>query len=657
LIKYKRLITDSDCFDNNPNTACDLTDFTEVWDAAKQMPVAGVGNFPTAPSSNLSVRYIFTNKPGTTTTILFDPDHASTLMSYLGVGSTDEAKVLINTVRGRKGASLSDVYGSTNDCNNVTPDGQIDLFGCGEDSKRLWAIEESTPALMTDSELVDPADEGSTSKDGHRDIVIFAGAADGMLHAFHAGSWDSLNGYYTDGTGKEIWAYIPGSLLKSLQDQPFHPDPQDYSTFEPAVSVNGSPALGDLLVNVGTETNPQYEWRTFLIGTAEIRDAANGFVPTGGGILFALDVSNPYQPQVLWEGSYADESASGCEGQNKNCNMGSVRGVALGSVFTGEELKPVIFLTSNWINKKKPSQPSFDCSSNPDEPGCVYGVSVFAIDVFTGNVLWAKELPYSGDAVNVNVAPAIPSLMDIDNNGTMDYVVFGDMQGRLWVLSTLNGDSIVGQETVSIVGNNVTMEKPVFRVVEVQNVDNQGSFQLTTTETGAKEPIAAGVAVKDNYVVFGTGGDDYASNDRKYHLFVLRITSSGDAEVKYVYEGDTGEKIWAPPLITKDYKVIIGTAKDYYRLRRDVSTLNSKGRIAVINLKTGASKTLQIGGKEWLEGGIVGGFDVESGHAYTLPLRPASGKSNTPVDLNPEAEFTPPVANENPFKFLWWRKL
>jgi len=656
LKKFAREITDL--------TGTSVPYFTLVWDAATVMPEAGTSGFPSSPDKNLSVRYIFTNEPSTTTKVVFEPSdtNASTLQSYLGATTLNDAKVLINTVRGRVKASTSDVYGSTSDCNNVTPDGNIDLFGCGEDSKRLWAIEHSTPALMTDSTLVDPADEGSSSTNGHRDQIVFVGADDGMLHAFHAGSYDTTQKAYlcnpaspasatNCGTGKEIWAYIPGSLLASLQDQPFNPNPTDYSTFEPAVSVDGSPVLGDLLVNVGTASSPVYEWRTYLIGSAEIRNSSHASVPNGAGILFALDVSNPYSPEILWEGTYADTTATKCEGTDKNCNMGRVKGAAIGSVFMGDELEPVVFVTSNWIDKKNPADPSQDCST--DRTNCVYGVSAYAIDIFSGDVIWQTELPYTGDAVNHQETPAIPALMDIDGNGTMDYVVFGDMQGRVWALSVLNGKSIKGQDSDGF-------EQPIFEVPEVTDVDNNGNFTVGSTLMGDKEPIGAGVAVKGNYIVFGTGGTDYASNLRKYHLFIIRLLSSGDVTVEYVFEGVTGEKIWAPPLITDDFQIFLATARDYYtrELNPDVSQLKSVGRLITIDIKAKKATVLQIGGKTEIEGGVVGGFDAESGHAYAFKLRPSSntgGPSFGIIDIG--TEFTPNTSTKNPFRVLWWRKL
>ncbi|RMG01471.1 MAG: hypothetical protein D6726_09495, partial [Nitrospirae bacterium] len=628
-------------------------------------PPAGISGFPSSPSTGLSARYIFTNLPGTTTIKTFDPNNASTLMAYLDQPTVDKAKVLINTIRGRKDAGEGDVHGSTSTC-DYTPDGIPDINGCGEMSKKLWAIEHSTPALMTDSKLVTPADEGSTGTGGKRDMVIFAGADDGMLHAFHAGSWDTGTNHYDLGTGEEIWAYIPGSLLSSLQDQPFEPDPLDYSTFEPAVSVDGSPALGDFLVkNTGqcSDATVDYCWRTYLVGTAEVRTSSHSSLPNGAGTIFALDVTNPYSPSLLWEGHYADTSDSQCQGTEKNCNMGASKGVAIGSVFIGDELKSLVFLVSNWIEKKKPSNWNFDCTANPDDTECVEGISAYALDLLTGDVYWETRLPYTGDAVNVTDVPAIPALMDVDDNGTFDYLVFGDMQGRIWALNTVNGKSLAGQTSSGL-------EKPVFEVPDV--TCSGDSCTAGSTPQGAKEPIGAPVSVSNNLVFFGTGGTDFASNTRSYHIFGLRIVStpisgnyavihkvqdtSTDSLKPFIYETEPGEKVWTKPLVLGNNYLLIASEKEYHTraANPDVSQLKSEGRIGLLSLKTTETTILKNEeGAEWTEGGFVGGFDADSNHAYTISLRGTVYS----IGGSTAASFTPAADRDNPFDILWWRKL
>lgn len=645
-----------------------------VWDAATSMPKAGVASFPTAPLASTdtsSPRYIFTTaSTSSTAPIAFNPGNAATLKGAMGISSDNTAKVWINTIRGRKGASEVDTYGSTSDCASTSGNGTADdLFGCDEEPKRLWAIENSTPALKTKSRYVEStsaavtAAQVSAGKD-RRDRFLFAGADDGMMHAFHAGKYDPATGTYPDtaagrGTGKEIWAYLPSTLLPNLLNQKnFIDSTSGTSPDTPAISADGSPALGDFLVcttkNALTNTCSKWEWKTRLVGTATIRSENHG-------IIFALDVTDPYDPKVLWESKYDKTTDTGCLANNKNCNMGESKGVAIGTAQIGDELKDYVFLTSSWIKKKKLVGSTYTVCTT-DTTGCVYGVSAFALDLDTGQVKWEKSIPYTSDAGDIVVAPAMPALMDRDNNGSYDYVVFGDMQGRLWALRTTDG--------MNLTGNN-----PVY---EVKTLDTDGKD--TTTKAGYKEPIGAPVSVYRDYVVLSTGGTDYASNGaidgQKYRIEVVKVGLNGATKVNgqsVVLDGYNStdkigsEQVWAKPAITSDLKVYIGTIRSYSS-NADVSKLESTGRVIVLDLKvnpgtgTSPANVSYVGGtdNQWHAGGFVGGFDFDNKHAYIISLRPtrdASGKNVDVLQIGSQDDFSKSTNKANPYKILWWRKM
>ncbi|MDM0027651.1 pilus assembly protein [Variovorax saccharolyticus] len=99
-----------------------------------------------------------------------------------------------------------------------------------------------------------------------REGMVYVGANDGMLHAFKAS------------TGVESWAYIPSMLLPKL---PKLAD-KNYSRNH-AFFVNGSPQQGDAYFDD--------EWHTILVGG----------LSAGGRGYYALDVTTPDSPKVLWE--------------------------------------------------------------------------------------------------------------------------------------------------------------------------------------------------------------------------------------------------------------------------------------------------------------------------------------------------------------------
>jgi type IV pilus assembly protein PilY1 len=172
----------------------------------------------------------------------------------------------------------------------------------------------------------------------YRDKVIYVGGNDGMLHAFLMAKWypaNDPNGKYitkygtsidvsssnpSDWThpdvGKEIWAYIPSNLLTELKTLA-SPDyaKQTGSDCVHRFLVDLAPRAFEVVFQGGatseTSTTPKnvnntmtlssdinlpnaidnWPWHTVLIGGER----------GGGDMYFALDVTDPYNPKVLWE--------------------------------------------------------------------------------------------------------------------------------------------------------------------------------------------------------------------------------------------------------------------------------------------------------------------------------------------------------------------
>lgn len=629
--------------------ALNVMDNAILWDAGRYstMPAAGSAN-PGTPTRTNATRYIFTNVPGTITKVNFDDGNAATLKPLLDPTlnkSLNWARALISLVRGRY------------DATEAVPLGTRDV------QKRLWGIEHSTPAVFKRSSVI--RDNADNIVD--RDKIVFAGADDGMLHAFYAGSWDgSLNGGaggYTQGTGKEIWAYIPSTLLPSLQNQTFTDcNPGDFvqgcdsnqdpnkcvcPTFSVAVSVDSSPAVGDFFVDHDNDPNTPNVWKTILVGTAVILAPGQNFQSVNQGIVFALDITDPYDPHVLWERTYktkvdpaalkierhyypASFPASYITAEDTlfDINMGNSKGAAVGRVQVGTKLNTYAFLTSKWINQVNTGTVAL--------PHNVWGMSVYALDVRTGAVVWVTKLLYTGDAEGVNETPAIPVLMDIDDTGTQDYVAFGDMQGRLWILRTSDGKSLTGDAPAYVVKNS------------------------SDIPMGAKEPIGASVSVYRNYIVFGTGARDSITDESttKFRVFALQVSPTG---VKPLWTDplsgkeapivlNANEKVWSPPLMDSSGNIYIATGKGYSDVGRpDLVRTGSTGRFILAERPSQATVGT-IKTDITLPGAAVGGIDIENKHAYVITF------DGTVVQIGGN-DFTSSTTGGNPIKILWWKKL
>lgn len=117
-----------------------------------------------------------------------------------------------------------------------------------------------------------------------RPATIYAGANDGMLHAFQ------------DDDGSELFAYIPSWLGPRL---PALTDPQYLSQHQSF--VDGPLTVKEAQLNF---TDSATDWKTVLVGSTG----------RGGAGVFALDVSRPDQfaaQHILWEFTRTDDSDLG----------------------------------------------------------------------------------------------------------------------------------------------------------------------------------------------------------------------------------------------------------------------------------------------------------------------------------------------------------
>ena len=285
--------------------------------------------------ASASSRTIFTSVDSSVprTLLPFDDTNASTLRSYLAAASDAEAAAIIQYVRGN---------------DDVTGDNVVDFrqrtvpfpANTGADNTvwKLGDIINSTPKIASrvplntyDKKYGDTTYKEFTSTPGYLGRgMVFVGANDGMLHAFKLGklefpgdtTWSSpgamdkarLRNLDTSvPLGQEQWAFIPKNALpylKALLDNNYchlYYVDQTSQVFDASI---GPPT--SFVADNATRTVSS--WRTILIGGMRLggacRDNAAAACTdcvrspvTGNGYssYFAIDVTNPETPSVLWE--------------------------------------------------------------------------------------------------------------------------------------------------------------------------------------------------------------------------------------------------------------------------------------------------------------------------------------------------------------------
>lgn len=104
--------------------------------------------------------------------------------------------------------------------------------------------------------------------------TAYVGSNDGMLHAFDAA------------TGQERWAYIPSMVLPNL----YKLADKNYAT-KHQYFVDNTPETGDICPLAPGATCTAGQWKTILVGGLN----------RGGKGYYALDITDPTAPRLLWE--------------------------------------------------------------------------------------------------------------------------------------------------------------------------------------------------------------------------------------------------------------------------------------------------------------------------------------------------------------------
>lgn len=235
---------------------------------------------------------------------------------------------------------------------------------------------ESTPAYVAKPTF-------SYSDSGYSDFktaqasragTVYIGTNDGMLHAF-----DGSN-------GNERWAYVPSMVIPNM----WKLADKNYSTMH-TYYVNGDPIISDICTGGCSSAS---DWHTILVA------GLNG----GGRGYYALDITDPAAPSLLWEFDTTSDNDLG---------------YTFGNPVITKKLDGtwVVLITSGYNNTT---------GSNPGK-GFLY-----VLNAATG-AKTAKIPTGVGDATTPSGLARITSYVeDAEKNNTATYTYGGDLLGNLW---------------------------------------------------------------------------------------------------------------------------------------------------------------------------------------------------------------------------------
>ena len=331
---------------------------------------------------------------------------------------------LVNYLRGQSGYELRS--------NNLitTPTGPIDLRYFRLREATMGDPLESTPifvgvpkASYSDPNYGPDTLTGSFKSDQKtRAGTVFVGANDGMLHAFNAA------------TGEERWAFVPSVAIPNL----WKLANSDYASNH-VNYVNGETEVYDFCASACSTGSAV--WKTILIG------ALNG----GGKGYYALDITSPNSPSLLWE-------------FNTDSDLGYSFGKPI--VTKKQDGTWVAILTSGYNNST---------GSNPGK-----GV-MYVLNANSGTLI-DKYITSAGDATTPSGLAKVSYFVEnINKNNTAGFVYGGDLLGNLWRFDINTAPaSNVNPYKVATLKDPSGNPQPITTEPELKNIGNQRVIYVGT---------------------------------------------------------------------------------------------------------------------------------------------------------------------------------
>ncbi len=619
------------------------------------------------------------------------------LLGFGGMAAADaqiETQKVLNFIYSTKMHTLTNADGTTTDIEYVLGD----VF---HSNPTVIGNPANTVFFANDHE--DYRDFATTHSTRRKLLAV--GANDGMLHVFDAGIIrEQPDGelLYDDGTGRELFAYVPRSMVPTIGSLA--------SGTTHKWGVDGSVRAADVHIDPVFSTTPdpdEREWRTVLIGGMR----------EGGRAYYALDITQPDKfdgsiPEPLtanYKGSPAaedqvDDYVPSCLGTASATVVEADCGpIAFGAALWEFEDK-IEDITGDLIELDEDRDGNHDLGeswSTPnlgrilvctDSSGCdpsdsptkveeryvmvigggldplknnATGDFIYMIDIETGEILYKRKVQGS--------IPAEVAAVDTDQDGFLDRIYAATTLGNLYRIDLtadssgdypevknttvydINGDAY----TVPRIDTNEWVPREIFdaggRTIyfrpSVIFIARLGLYAIAIG-TGDREDLWQPTSQTGRFYVFVDDSDEYTGTlpytESNFNMVDLNVASVTD---EYLFETTIGGRGWYIPLNT-DERVITPafalsgvTIFSTFEPEVQVSGVKNpecskvgESRVFVVDTISGNSLLYDVSGNQ-VRYNVIDNFVTEPFAELGQTKNPVTGASgSTADDLTPQLE-------------------
>ena len=294
------------------------------------------------------------------------------------------------------------------------------------------------------------------------DVYVFYGANDGHFRAIQGGRGD--------GDGVELWSFIPEEFLDELDALRQN---DETGTDNKRYFVDGS---------IG-----QFREREGVAGATEDRIWLFPSMRRGGRLLYALDVTDPHDPRLLWRRSHEDPGF-GELGQTWSMPTPTRICDPFAAECTSEDYLPVVIFGAGY-DAEIEDQGITDASRT-------MGRGIFVVNAETGDLIWqagpeSTSAPFNTVVPDMQYSiPSDPTILDTNDNGRADRIYVGDTGGNVWRVDIHDPDpsnwavhhmAAFGLDQKFLYRPDVVYSKPEYDAVLIGSGNREDPFDTEVT--------------------------------------------------------------------------------------------------------------------------------------------------------------------------------